>query len=147
MKDLIEKHLQMSRKKKVELADYFKITRAGLDYKIKNDSWDIEELKSLAIFFETDVDEFLPKTEKKNDASMWEFAKAQLEKRIEELSSALNDARYTIQLQKRLLGENGNFNFLSSVSHVNGGRRIAMMKVIRTNPAHISADSGSLRNF
>lgn len=119
MKDLIEKHLTTSRKKKVNLAEFFNITRAGLDYKIKHDSWDIDELKKLAAFFETSEDEFLPKPASKSEPTMWELLTVQLEKRVEELQASLNDARYTIQLQRKMLEQNP-FKVVSKIPPVKG---------------------------
>lgn len=58
--------------------------------------------------------------------------KQEYDKRLEELSMALQDARYTIKLQKKMLGENVNFLNLSKVPPVKRFR-ISSMRVYAQN--------------
>lgn len=125
MKDLILDLLERQRKKKVELIDFFGITRAGLDYKLKEDAWKVDELEKLADFFNVEVNYFLnyrknmySETVHRESPGLWESLVKEKDMRIEELMSSLNDARYTIQLQKKLMSIGSNFNTVSKESPV-----------------------------
>lgn len=115
MKDLIEELLKNKRKKRGKLAEALGITYVGLQHKMMYDTFTDDDLKILESFFDVEKDYFENKKTEINDnpeQSVWQFAKEQLEKRVEELSTALNDARYTIQLQRKMLEQNP-FKFVS----------------------------------
>ena len=109
MKQLIEELLEKSGKSKVELAAYLEISRQGLDYKLKNDAFKHGELSKLSVFFDVDANVFFTEgvdmEKAAQEPSLWERVVHEKDLRIEELMDALRDARYTIQLQKRLMGE------------------------------------------
>lgn len=108
MKDLIEKLIKDKRKKRGKLAEALGVTYVGLQHKMIYDTFTDDDLKILESFFEVEKDYFESKKaepEESVEQSVWQFAKEQLEKRVEDLSMALADARYTIQLQKRMLDQ------------------------------------------
>ncbi len=135
MKDKIDELLKQKRKTKVDLSAALGVTYQGLQHKLNTDTFKFKDIEKMAVFF--DVDEsYFSNAEKSKTPELWQELKEQYEKRIKDLE-------FIVYLYKQEKGA-VNFNFLSSVSHVRGGKRIAMMKVIRSIPAHISADSRSL---
>lgn len=114
MKELIEKLLKERRKTKAELATILKITYPGLQNKLINDTFKHNEILQLEEFFEVERGYFNsePKVEAKTQPSIWEVAKEQYDARVKELTQALEDARYTIQLQRKMLEQNS-FKFVS----------------------------------
>ncbi len=63
---------------------------------------------------------------KSSTPEWWIEIRQEYDKRLEELSMALQDARYTIKLQKKMLGENVNFLNLSKVPPVKRFRMSGM---------------------
>lgn len=127
MKELIEKLLKEHRKTKAELATILKITYPGLQNKLINDTFKHNEILQLEEFFGVDKGYFdtdgKPVAEVKTEPTMWELAREQYEKRVEELSSALADARYTIQLQRKMLGD---FKYVSKIPPVKKAYLVGM---------------------
>lgn len=114
MKETIDKLLKEQRKTKVDLSMLLGITPNGLQLKIANDTFKHTDILKLEEFFGVEKGYFdkEPRAEVKAEPTMWELAKEQYEKRVEELSAALSDARYTIQLQRKMLEQNP-FKFVS----------------------------------
>ena len=53
------RHLLIDKEKTItELAEKMDLTRAGLYYKMDNNSWNMDDLKALALFFEVSVGTF-----------------------------------------------------------------------------------------
>lgn len=117
MKEIIEKLLKEQRKSKSDLVSFLNLTYQGLTNKIKNDTFKHNEILQLEEFFGVEKGYFdtdaKPGAEVKSQPSMWEVAKEQYDARVKELSQALEDARYTIQLQKKMLEGKANFLNLS----------------------------------
>lgn len=111
MKEKIDKLLKEQRKTKVDLATLLGITPNGLQLKIANDTFKHTDIQKLEEFFGVEKGYFdkEPKSDVKVQPTMWEVAKEQYEARISEMSQALSDARYTIQLQRKMLEGKANF--------------------------------------
>jgi hypothetical protein len=115
MKEKIDKLLKEQRKTKVDLSILLGITPNGLQLKIANDTFKHNDIVKLEEFFGVEKGYFdkEPRAEVKAQPTMWEVAKEQYEARINEMSQALSDARYTIQLQRKMLEGKANFLNLS----------------------------------
>ncbi|MER0442212.1 hypothetical protein [Emticicia sp. W12TSBA100-4] len=112
MKELVENLLNDKRKKRArgKLAEALGISYTGLQHKMTFDTFNENDIPILESFFEVEKGYFnnnaKPVKESKIEISMWELAKEQYERRVDELTAALNDARYTIQLQRKMLEQN-----------------------------------------
>lgn len=116
MKEKIENLLKEKRKTKIELANLLGITYPGLQNKLNQDTFKHSEIIKLESFFEVEkgyFDNGIKSIEEKPEQNMWELVKELYEKRNEELTAALADARYTIQLQRKMLEGKANFLNLS----------------------------------
>lgn len=115
MKAKIDKLLKEQRKTKVDLSIKLGITQNGLQNKIANDTFKHSEILALEEFFEVEKGYFdkEPKKEETVNPTMWEIMKEQYEARLNEMAQSLADARYTIQLQRKMLEGKANFLNLS----------------------------------
>ncbi len=129
MKEKIEKLLKEKRKTKAELATLLNMSYQGLQNKINNNTFKQHELESVANLLGIEVEQLSVD----ETTSMWDIVKEQYEKRVEELTAALNDARYTIKLQRKMLGENVNFLNLSKKPPVRNVRYAGMRIVAHTS--------------
>lgn len=133
-------------------ADILGISRTNLYLLFKKDTFEIDYIrkassatgKPLSYFFgeEYNISDNNKATVNNQSTESLKEVFRQIEDKIEQRYEKI--INHYEMLLNRYEGKVSPFNFLSSVSHVNGGRRIAMMKIIRSNPAHISADSRSL---